>query len=86
MIRYPIRSVTIVVVAMTALLAGGLATGPATLHAQEAAEPLAEGMPAPGFALVAATSDGIAADPVRLSDYRGQTLVIAFFFRARTKG
>jgi peroxiredoxin len=25
-------------------------------------------------------------DPVRLSDFRGKTVVLAFFYRARTKG
>jgi peroxiredoxin len=25
-------------------------------------------------------------DPVRLSDLRGKTVVLAFFYRARTKG
>ena len=29
---------------------------------------------------------GVLAEPVRLSDYRGETVVLAFFFRARTRG
>ena len=41
---------------------------------------------APDFALRGATRYGLLANPVRLSDYRGQTVVIAFFYKARTKG
>ena len=48
--------------------------------------PLAVGIEAPDFTLPAATMAGVSATPVRLSDYRGKTVVLAFFFRARTKG
>ncbi|HJQ18803.1 MAG TPA: hypothetical protein VJ867_00550 [Gemmatimonadaceae bacterium] len=41
---------------------------------------------APDFALRGATRFGLLRDPVRLSDYRGQTVVVWFFFKARTKG
>ena len=41
---------------------------------------------APDFALRGATRYGLLANPVRLSDYRGQTVVVAFFYKARTKG
>jgi peroxiredoxin Q/BCP len=44
------------------------------------------GSVAPDFALTGATRYGVLAKPVRLSDYRGQTVVIAFFYKARTKG
>ena len=47
--------------------------------------PLAVGTPAPEFALVGATREGVT-DSVRLSDFRDQTVVIAFFYRARTRG
>lgn len=46
----------------------------------------AVGAMAPDFALPGATRFGLLKDPVRLSDYRGKTVVIAFFFRARTSG
>jgi hypothetical protein len=36
--------------------------------------------------LAGASRDGIMPGPVRLSDLRDQTVVIAFFYRARTKG
>ena len=41
---------------------------------------------APDFALPGATRYGLLKDSVRPSDYRGRTVVLAFFFRARTKG
>lgn len=71
-----------------ALLAGSLGLGaPAPGAAQEAgAGLLAVGEMAPDFALTGATRYGVLADQVRLSDYRGETVVLAFFFRARTRG
>lgn len=48
--------------------------------------PLEVGAEAPDFALPGATRWGALATPLRLSDYRGKTVVLAFFFRARTKG
>ena len=44
------------------------------------------GSTAPDFSLPGATRYGVLRDPVRLSDYRGKTVVLAFFYRARTKG
>jgi peroxiredoxin Q/BCP len=44
------------------------------------------GAPAPDFALPGATRYGVLRDSVRLSDFRGKTVVLAFFYRARTKG
>jgi thioredoxin-dependent peroxiredoxin len=41
---------------------------------------------APDFALPGATRYGTLRDSVRLSDFRGKTVVLAFFYRARTKG
>jgi peroxiredoxin Q/BCP len=48
--------------------------------------PLEVGAVAPDFALPGATRFGTLADPVRLSDYKGKVVVLAFFFRARTRG
>lgn len=48
--------------------------------------PLEVGAVAPGFSLVGATRDGVLATPVTLADLRDKTVVIAFFYRARTKG
>jgi len=41
---------------------------------------------APDFALPAVTRYGNLSEPFRLSDFRGQTVVLAFFTRARTRG
>ena len=53
---------------------------------QPAAPPLEIGAMAPDFELPGATRYGVLAEPVRLSDFRGKTVVMAFFFRARTRG
>jgi len=44
------------------------------------------GQPAPDFTASGATRYGVLRDPVKLSDFRGQTVVLAFFYKARTKG
>jgi thioredoxin-dependent peroxiredoxin len=67
-----------------AALLAGLAAAPA-LAAQQATAPLAVGVQAPDFSLPAATADG-PQGTVKLSDFRGKTVVLAFFFKARTKG
>lgn len=41
---------------------------------------------APDFALAGATRYGLLKTPVRLSDFLGGTVVLAFFYQARTKG
>lgn len=46
----------------------------------------AVGEAAPDFTLTGATRYGVLKTPVRLSDFRGRTVVLAFFFQARTKG
>jgi peroxiredoxin Q/BCP len=74
--------------AFRALCAGVLF--PAVLMAQQVAAPAAP-MPkvgdiAPDFTLTAATAKGISAAPVKLSDLKGRTVVIAFFPRQRSSG
>lgn len=44
------------------------------------------GSVAPDFTLPGSTRYGLLRTPVRLADYRGQTVVLAFFYQARTKG
>jgi hypothetical protein len=44
------------------------------------------GSVAPDFTLPGATRYGLLQNPVKLSDYRGETVVLAFFFQARSKG
>ena len=72
------------------LLAGltAVVAGPAAAQnpAPATPPPLEIGVSAPDFALPGATRYGVLRDPVRLSDYKGKTVVLAFFFRARTKG
>ena len=65
-----------------------IATVTTALAAQDppAVEPLEIGAVAPDFVMPGATRYGVLAEPVRLSDFRGKTVVLAFFFRARTKG
>jgi peroxiredoxin Q/BCP len=41
---------------------------------------------APDFVLPASTKDGLRSSPLRLTDLRGQVVVLAFFPRARTGG
>ena len=72
-------------VLVAAALGVPLLAGPA-LAQQPAAEPLAVGAAAPDFTLPGATRYGVLAQPVRLSDFTGKTVVLAFFYRARSKG
>jgi hypothetical protein len=65
---------------------------PAVLPAQQpptragATPPLEIGAVAPDFSLPGATRYGVLARPIRLSDFKGKTVVLAFFFKARTSG
>jgi hypothetical protein len=68
------------------LLAGAFVMGdPVDAGAQDDGL-LAVGEMAPDFALPGATRHGVLEEPVSLSDYRGETVVLAFFFRVRTRG
>jgi thioredoxin-dependent peroxiredoxin len=73
--------------ALTAALLSALGAPAAAQQPAPAATPAPEiGTMAPDFALPGATRYGALRDPVRLSDLRGKTVVLAFFYRARTKG
>jgi len=72
-------------------LALTLALGPVALLAQQsppagATAPLEVGAVAPDFTLPGATRYGVLAKPIHLSDFKGKTVVLAFFFKARTSG
>ncbi len=67
-------------------LAVALTAAPVLLAAQQSPPPLEVGAVAPDFAMKGATRYGILANPVRLSDFKGKTVVLAFFFKARTSG
>lgn len=58
----------------------------APLAAQETGDPLPVGTEAPSFQLVGADAEGVLEDSIGPSDFAGHTLVIAFFFRARSSG
>jgi len=66
----------------SALLAGISSTA----AAQPRYTPLAVGTEAPAFSLKGATKAGLLPGEVSLLDFRGQTVVLAFFFKARTGG
>jgi hypothetical protein len=70
-----------VAVVVAAVTTPGAAQAPAG-----AAQGPVVGQPAPDFALVPATRRGVGKTPVRLSSFKGKTVVIAFFYKARTKG
>ncbi|HMV33620.1 MAG TPA: hypothetical protein PKA50_15985 [Gemmatimonadales bacterium] len=67
------------------LTAAGLLLAATALTAQAPA-PLKPGDQIPDLALTGATRGGVLQRPVRLSDLRDHTLVIAFFYKARTSG
>jgi hypothetical protein len=76
------------VVAVPVVAALGAIAAPAA-RAQEAAkapEPLQVGAAAPDFTLPGATRYGVIRTPIHLSDFKGKTVVLAFFYKARTKG
>jgi len=60
-----------------------LALPAVTLHAQTMPK---VGDIAPDFSLPGATKGGLTDKPIHLSDLKGQTVVLAFFPKARTKG
>ncbi len=72
---------------LLSILAAAILVDPSPVHTQDQENNLlGVGETAPEFALPGATRYGLLKDPVSLSDYRGETVVLAFFFRARTRG
>jgi hypothetical protein len=75
-----------------AAVLASLVTLAAPLTAQQPAtpppefKPLEIGAQAPDFALPGATRFGLLKAPVHLSDFKGKTVVLAFFYKARTRG
>lgn len=62
--------------------------GPSSLSAQvqAGAGDLAVGAMAPDFTIEAANASGVLAKPFKLSEHKGETVVLAFFPKARTRG
>jgi len=54
--------------------------------AQEVSDFLSIGEMAPDIQVTGATRYGVVSETVTLSDLRGETVVLAFFFRARSGG
>lgn len=77
---------TRILASLAALLSvpAALSLAPASAAAQ--ATPLDVGVVAPDFTLPGGTRHGVLAEPISLRDYAGKTVVLAFFFRARTRG
>jgi hypothetical protein len=75
----------IAVAALTGALSVAEAQQPAAAPPQAPTGP-AVGEMAPDFTLPGATRYGRLRDPVNLSSYRGSTVVLAFFIKARTRG
>ena len=77
---------------LTALLVAAIAI-PAVARAQQPATPAPQadvgpkvGEMAPDFEFTGITRYGKLAEAKKLSDFRGQTVVLAFFPKARTRG
>jgi peroxiredoxin Q/BCP len=82
----PVRTITRSFVALGAMLVA-LSLPSATVRAQAApAGLLAVGTMAPDFTVSTVTKDGRTAEPFTLSKHRGETVVLAFFPKARTSG
>ena len=82
------KHAALTVVALTSLVMfGGVAGGqqPAAPAPAAATGPTVNDV-APDFTLGGATRYGLLKTSVTLSDYRGRTVVLAFFYQARTKG
>jgi hypothetical protein len=75
--------------ALGATAAAALAAAPLSAQQQTpppGPPPLEVGAVAPDFELPGATRYGVLQAPIKLSDFQGKTVVLAFFFRARTRG
>jgi hypothetical protein len=73
-------------VALAAMLVVAASSAGAQQPAASGSPPPEIGSMAPDFALPGATRYGLLRDSVRLSDFRGKTVVLGFFYKARTKG
>ena len=76
------------IVASTALAVAAVAVASSAQQAASTPAPTGPAVndAAPDFSLAGADRYGLLKTPIKLSDYRGRTVVLAFFFQARTKG
>ena len=75
------RFVVVLAVAAIAPSSVGAQVAPAA-----ALTPLKVGEMAPDFTVTVVTAAGVAAKPFKLSEHKGETVVLAFFPKARTRG
>ena len=83
LLRNAARSFAVVAFSVVATTSAALAqAAPAAVNATV----LKVGDIAPDFTVTAATAAGVDAKPFKLSDHKGETIVLAFFPKARTSG
>ncbi len=72
----------------TLLMSATALVAPVVAHAQVVAGTgaLAVGQPAPDFTVKSVDANGVTPRPFHLADHKGETVVIAFFPRARSQG
>jgi hypothetical protein len=84
-----LRSLTMPALLLTLAASAAWAQQPTSAPAAPAAPALpmpAVGDLAPDFVIHGATRFGLLRDPMKLSDFRGQTVVLWLFIKARTRG
>jgi hypothetical protein len=84
-----IRSLTLPALLLTLIASTARTQQPTSAPSAPAAPALpipAVGDMAPDFVIHGATRFGVLRDPMRLSDFRGQTVVLWLFIKARTRG
>jgi len=86
MMRFSRSGVVLPLVASALAVASAAAQQPAPSQPGGAASAPNVGQTAPDFSLPGATRFGLLREPVRLADFHGQIVVLAFFPKARTKG
>jgi peroxiredoxin Q/BCP len=86
MMRFSRSGVVLPLVASALAAASAAAQQPAASPKGDSASAPNVGQAAPDFSLPGATRFGLLKQPVRLADFRGQIVVLAFFPKARTKG
>jgi len=80
------RSFSLVAGLAVAAVAAAAAQQPAAPPAPAPPPALEVGTVAPDFTVSGATRYGVLRTPIHLSDFKGKTVVLAFFFKARTRG
>jgi len=77
---------SLMLAALAVPLAGSLAAQQPAASPPEDPKPLEVGAVAPDFTMPGATRYGLLKNPIHLSDFKGKTVVVAFFYKARTRG